>query len=181
MKKMFALIAACSLLAGSAWADGHGHDGGGSNFGAAVVYGLDLEGPGIQVSYYKGGAEDMIGFIEGFAKGGAKIGADFTYYLPDEPPATSITAFTVNVNLLSSIKEKEAEDLDIYAITGLNLTRTSVEVELFGIKADADSNDFNLNIGAGAAKPMGFGDLFGEAKYVVGGASQLVVGVGVRF
>ena len=179
MKKLFALIAASSLLAGSAWADGHEHDGGGSNFGAAVVYGLDLEGPGIQLSYYKSGAEDMIGFIEGFAKGGAKIGADFTYYLPDEPPATSITAFTVNVNLLSSIKEPE--DLDIYAITGLNLTRTSVEVELFGIKGDADSNDFNLNIGAGAAKPMGFGDLFGEAKYVVGGASQLVVGVGVRF
>ena len=178
MKKLFALIASCSLLAGGAWADDHGA---GSNFGAAVVYGLDLEGPGIQLSYYKGGAEDMVGFIDGLAKGGAKIGADFTYFLPDEPPATSITAFTVNVNLLSSIKEKAEEDLDIYAITGLNLTRTSVEVELFGIKADADSNDFNVNLGAGASKPMGFGDLFGEAKYVVGGASQLVVGVGVRF
>jgi hypothetical protein len=181
MKKLFAIIASCALLSGGAWADG-------MNFGVAGVYGLDLEGPGIQLSYYQDG------FYNPITQSAAKLGGDFTYFLPDEPPGASITAFTVNVNLLTSFynpesgdtdvydKETESElGMDIYAITGLNLTRTSVEVKAFGFKASADSNDFNINIGAGLTMPMGFGDLFGEAKYVLGGASQLVVGVGVRF
>lgn len=165
MKKVLSAILCSALVAAAAGADDHAN----IKAGVGVVYGQDIEAIGIQVNAYKAHAEEMLGFLNSFSQS-AMIGADFTYYLADDP----VDFFTVNVNLLPMFKESDG--LGLYGIGGLNWARTSVEI--FGVSASDSS--IGLNLGGGAVKPMSFGDVFAEAKVVLGDAGQVVVGVGLR-
>lgn len=75
------------------------------------------------------------------------------------------------------------DDGDFYAIGGINITHIGVDVDFgpFG-SFGASSTEFGLNLGAGYERR--FSDSlcgFGELKYIVSSANQLVISAGVLF
>jgi opacity protein-like surface antigen len=77
---------------------------------------------------------------------------------------------------------QDDEDLALYGLGGLNLTRVSVdfpENQFFGGGSVSDS-EIGLNVGAGLEYGVGFGNLYAEAKYVISSADHLAITGGVR-
>ena len=168
MKKAIALITLAIFVTTATAEEGDS----GYHVGGGLTYGTDTD-LGIQANVYKKGAEDLLSFIGNFAER-AEIGGDLTIFFPSSGLGADISFITVNVNVLPFFQPQG--DIALYGIGGLNLARTSVEV----LGRSASDTDIGINIGGGGAKPMDFGTLYGEAKLVLGGASQLVLGVGVR-
>ncbi len=70
-----------------------------------------------------------------------------------------------------------------YALAGLNIGFFKFETDfggdLFGTGSVTDT-EIGLNAGAGAQFDVGFGYAYGEAKLVLGGFDQFVIGGGIR-
>jgi len=139
-----------------------------AQLGLAAAYGADTE-LGAQLSYYR---PINVGNVDGVRAGG-----DLTVYLPTDAGGGVIdltyTYFEINVN--GQYAFSESDKMRLYALTGANYAYLAVSGDTgFGA---AGGGDAGLNLGAGAD----FGMFFGEAKFTLGGFSQLGLLVGLRF
>ena len=129
--------------------------------GGGLGFGFDVENLALQ-------ARGVYGINEQF-----RGEADFSYYL-EGTDGLSYWEFNLNGNYMII----NSGGFNIYALAGLNFFHFSTET-IIGNVSDTDTG---LNIGGGAE--MGLTDnvnLFGEAKFVLGGADQLFVAVGALF
>jgi outer membrane immunogenic protein len=138
--------------------------------GAGLAYGTEIENLGLQL-----GATYLIN--ENF-----RAAADIIYYFPKESVGGTITwnwfEFNANVHYIFF----EDDSMNAYAIGGLNYTSWKRERELSPTeKLVTSDNEVGLNLGIGAMIDIGFANLYGEAKYVLGNADQLGIAIGLRF
>lgn len=170
------LFAALLLIGGSSYASAQ------TTLGGGLVYtDLDPLGLGFQVNAYFGVPT---------AAPGLRLGGDFTYYLPGsrrqsflgEMIESDLNVFELNGNAQYAYIEQE--DLLVYGIGGLNLSRASTTISITGLGSDSDTETkIGLNVGGGAEVGVGFGAFYGEAKYVIAsdGWGRIVLGAGLRF
>lgn len=162
------VVLSTSLMAPAAFAQ----------LGVAGVFGSDTN-LGVQVSYYRplevADIEDL------------QVGGDFSLYLPETRTFSSsyeltYTYFEFNANAQYTLKSEE--NRRFYGLGGLNYSYVSVSASdedgTFGT-AYVSGGDAGLNVGGGAELTNSMGRLFGEAKFTLGGFSQLGILVGMRF
>jgi outer membrane immunogenic protein len=138
--------------------------------GAGLAYGTEIENIGIQL-----GGTYLIN--ENF-----RAAADIIYYFPKEEEGgyvkTKWFEFNANVHYIFF----NDDSMNAYAIGGLNYTSLTVEIDIPGFgSASGSDGEVGLNLGVGAMIDIGFSNLYGEAKYVLGNADQLSIAVGLRF
>ena len=111
-------------------------------------------------------------------------------FLPDKESAggfeASLSWWTINLDghyLFSNTEQSK-----LYGLAGLNIANIGFETEIPSFfpgggtqKIDGSDTEIGLNIGGGAEIPFGNLMGFGEAKYVVSDADQLVIVIGVLF
>ena len=133
-------------------------------FGGGVAYGFDIEEIAIS-------ANALVGLNEKLA-----IQPSFNYYFVGE----GVTFWELNGDLHYSLTGSET--LDLYALGGISIVRTAIEAVIFGVPFSVSDTVIGLNLGVGANFGSG-GNItpFGELKYTVGDASQLVLSAGIRF
>lgn len=137
--------------------------------GLGLFYGGDIEAIGIQAN----------GVYVLDEERGINLAGDLTLYFPDEVPGVDVSLFTINAN--GHYVFTTTETLMAYAIGGINIAIVEVGVNFGAFGTTSASNtEIGLNAGAGVEYDIGFGYLFGEAKLVLGGFSQLVAGGGLR-
>ena len=69
-----------------------------------------------------------------------------------------------------------------YALAGLNVATATVEGEFLGVPFDESTTEIGINIGVGYLYDSGGAITpFGDAKYVLGDADQLVIRAGAKF
>jgi opacity protein-like surface antigen len=149
--------------------------------GGVVWTDLDPLGLGFQVNGYMG-VPDLFP--------GLRLGGDITYYLPESERVTvpGLGSFESELSLLALNANAQLhlltqDQLSVYALGGLNFSRASVSVSVPGFGSESDSETkLGLNLGGGAEFLVGFGALYGEAKYVVAGDdwARVVLGLGIR-
>jgi hypothetical protein len=138
--------------------------------GGGLVFGSDIESLGIQAN----------GNYVINEENGIRLAGDITFYFPDDAPGVDLSLFTINGN--GHYIFTTTESLLAYALAGLNLAIVSVETDINvpGFDASFTDTEIGLNLGAGVEYEVNFGYLYGEAKIVVGGFDQLVLGGGIR-
>jgi len=146
---------------------------GGIHVGAGLMFGTEVEQPGLRIDGTYQINEDI------------RVTADLGLYLPDKQTfnffgsSTTITSnfleFNVNGNYFY-YKDTE-KGLMAYALAGLNIARVSVD----GGGNNASDSEVGINIGTGGEYALDFAKLFAEIKYDIGGFEQLNIGVGLRF
>ncbi|MEM8485915.1 MAG: hypothetical protein AAF564_10225 [Bacteroidota bacterium] len=141
--------------------------------GGGLVFGTDIEAIGIQAN----------GVYPLDEERGINLAGDLTLFFPDDAPGVDVSLFTINAN--GHYIFSTTETLMAYALAGLNIGFFKFEAdfggtgELFGASSVTDT-EIGLNAGAGVQFDVGFGYAYGEAKLVLGGFDQLVIGGGVR-
>jgi opacity protein-like surface antigen len=173
MKKV--VFAAVLLACSSSFASAQ------TSFGAGVVYtDLDPLGLGFQVNAYVA-APTLAPRL--------RIGGDFTYYLPEKESESfmgeqfeaELSMFEINGNVLYDLVAQQA--MSVYGLAGLNVSRASASFSITGLGSESESETkIGLNVGGGAQFNVGFGAIYGEAKYVVASDDwgRVVFGAGVR-
>lgn len=141
--------------------------------GPALLYGTNINEPGIQVNgYYK------IPNIDNLWAGG-----DLSFYFPHKyKPFWKESIWELNANaryIFYSLK-----GLSAYGFSGLDFT--TYKFKPFTGYALTNENTYSsshigLNLGVGGAKAMKFGQIFAEVKYVVTSFDHLSVGAGAAF
>lgn len=163
MKRLFLVLAVPLTLAAvpqSAEAEGF-------SLGIGGVYGEEIEEFGVQVNGYVG---------EAFGHEWLRLGGDFTFY--DTPSGVDFWELNGNGHFLFS----DTVDARAYAIGGINYSRMRVTFSGPGFgRTRASDSEIGLNLGLGGELKLGFGDVYGEVKYVISDFDQLSVGAGVRF
>jgi opacity protein-like surface antigen len=169
------LLAAVLFVCGSASASAQ------TTFGGGLVFtDLDPLGLGFQVNAYVGVPAVLPGL---------RIGGDFTYFLPEKESVNfggelfeaELNLWEVNGNVQYDFLRQE--QLSVYGLGGVNISRVSGDFVLGDIASGSESDTkVGLNLGAGLQIPVGFGAIYGEAKYVVADddMSRFVFGAGVR-
>ncbi len=147
-----------------------------AQLGVALTYGTDTE-IGAQVSYYR--ALEISDDLEGLRAGG-----DLTLYLPqdfgNEFAGIDATVTYLEVNANGQYAFEETEERRLYALGGLNYAYVTFSGD--DLRGVASSNgDVGLNLGGGGELLVGFGRAFAEAKFTLGGFSQLGLLLGLRF
>ena len=142
--------------------------------GVGLMFGTEIEQPGLRVDgVYQ--INDEIRAV-----------ADFGFYLQDETEfgqgnTTTVTWWELNLNGNYMLTSNEETGFQAYGLAGLNYLNVNVETDSQFGNVSASDSEVGLNVGAGLEYAIGFGDLFAEAKYVLGSADQLNIGGGVRF
>ena len=157
MKKLFTVVAVALLFltSSSIYAQG-------IKIGGGLSYGSEIGSIGIR-------ADGVYTINSDFS-----AAATITYYLEKD----YLTWFVVDANAhYNYIKES---DMTVYALAGLNMTFWSLSFgdESFGgFGFDASGTDTGINIGTGARKKLSDKiELYGEAKYVLGGGNFFSLG-----
>lgn len=141
-----------------------------TRIGGGLVYGTEIENPGIN-------AHGEIFLNEQWA-----IAPGIVYFFPKKiVEDLDFKWFEINANAHYYF---EADGVEPYALGGLNIAMVSVDFPNFftGEVESETSTEVGLNIGGGVNFNTG-GNLkpFGELRYVIGDADQLVIGAGIRF
>lgn len=111
-----------------------------------------------------------------------RVAADIIYYLPGDQGQGIVDVNWFEFNANGHYLFQDDEDLALYGLGGLNVTRVSIdfpENNFFGGGSVSDS-EVGLNVGAGLEYGVGFGNLYAEAKYVLSSADHLAITGGVR-
>ncbi|MDR9418458.1 outer membrane protein [Gracilimonas sp.] len=149
--------------------------------GVGLMYGTEIEQPGIRVDGVYQINEEI------------RAVADFGFYLPDETESsgggvtstTTSTYWELNLNGNYIFSSDTESGMTAYALAGLNYLNFNVDSEASGGgftgSTSFSDSEVGLNVGAGIEYALDFGDLFGEAKYVIGDFDQLNIGAGLRF
>lgn len=138
--------------------------------GGGLAFGTEVEELGIQ-------AGGVYTINEEF-----RAAADFIYYLTgdDNDFGGDFTWWEFNAN--GHYLFVTEEDMIVYALGGLNFASFSYDFNFEGFGGGSVSEtEIGLNIGAGLEYGLGFADLYGELKYALSSADQLVLSAGLRF
>jgi len=102
--------------------------------------------------------------------------ADVIFFFPE-----NIDWFEFNAN--GHYKFLAEEGMSVYGLAGLNYVSISVDIPSFnGSGGGSVSNsEIGLNLGGGAEFDVDFANIYGELKYVLSNADQLVLSAGLRF
>jgi len=101
-------------------------------------------------------------------------GVDYTYYFIGE---RDLNANEFNINAHYFFRNRD--NVIVYALGGLNISRVVGEEERWG--PNVDSRNFGLNAGVGLEIEVGDIALFGEPKFTLGGWNQFLLTAGVRY
>ena len=126
--------------------------------GGALVFGTEIERPGLRGDGYV--TLDKV--LEGF-----RVGGDLTFFFP----RSGITLFTLNGNALYSFFRREP--WSVHALAGINIAHARGN--------GASATEFGLNLGVGGEYDLGFADVYADAKYIISDFDQLVLGAGLRW
>lgn len=133
--------------------------------GGGLAYGTEVESLGIQLGGNYRIDEQFRGAV------------DLIYYFPNEDDfGGDFTWFEINANGHYIFTEEDA--LLAYGLAGLNFASFSYDLGQFGKVSDTE---VGLNIGAGIEYNLDFAFLYGELKYALSSADQLVLSAGLRF
>jgi len=138
--------------------------------GGGLAFGTEVEELGIQAGGVYTINEDF------------RAGADFIYYLTgdDSDFGANFTWWEFNAN--GHYLFLSEEDMIVYALGGLNFASFSYDFNFEGFGGGSVSEtEIGLNVGAGIEYGLGFADLYGELKYALSSADQLVLSAGLRF
>lgn len=163
MKKLLtatALVFSLMVLTSASGFAQHGT----TKLGLGVVYGSEVESPGIQ-------ANATFRISPRIA-----IAPDFSFYFADDEedsPAYIENFWAANLN--GHLMFATDPDYHIYGIGGLNVTTLEYS------STDESESELGLNLGLGGELHLSGFSLFSEVKYVVSDFDQVVLGAGVRF
>lgn len=129
------------------------------SLGVGLAYGSDVKELGIEGR----------GYYDFASNKNLRLEANFTYFLVKSP----LTFFTLDANLDYTFAPFQGGFA--YALGGLDLAHTAIS------GFSGSSTELGLNLGVGVEGKVSFGGIFGEAKYVIGNASELVLTGGLRF
>jgi opacity protein-like surface antigen len=138
--------------------------------GPSLVYGTEIEQPGIAVDGYYTINEQF------------RAGLGLTYFFPNDFAGGEVKWFGIDIN--GNYIFYNEDQLMAYGLAGINIISASVDfdgaVEGSGTNTNSETG---LNLGAGVEYALDFGNLFGELKFggIGGDANQIVIGAGVRF
>ncbi|MCS6966836.1 MAG: hypothetical protein NZ473_08795 [Candidatus Kapabacteria bacterium] len=130
------------------------------HLGAGLCYGSDIEKPGIDLRGYYGISPIL------------RLTPNFHYFFTE----SGTTFWTLDFNAHYVFYEHRRQQR-AYGVFGLQYAHSSVDL---GFMTTSDS-EIGLNVGIGGETRVDFGAIFGEIKFVLGGADQLVLGAGLRF
>lgn len=138
--------------------------------GPALIYGTNINEPGLQVSGYL-----PIPQVENLW-----VGGDLSFYFAHSYYYSKESFWEINANAHYMLYDKQG--LSAYGIGGLGITAYHWKPRHGFTGATYSTSRLGLNIGVGGAKSMNFGSIFAEAKYVVtSDLDHLMIGAGVRF
>lgn len=140
--------------------------------GGGLVFGTLFDAIGIQASgiYPLAVNEDV----------DIDIAGDLTLFLPGDEFGIDVSLFEINGN--GHYVFTTTETMAAYALAGLNIAIVKVAIGFDGFgSASASNTEVGLNAGAGAQFDVGFANAYAEAKVVLGGSDQFVIGGGLRF
>lgn len=136
------------------------------SFNSNILYGLDVEKPGIQL----GLTYDVTKQIRG--------GLDFTKWYIDSPETTEFTHYEYNFNGHYIFKQEEKYGL--YGIGTLGLHVASYDCGSFYRCATDGYSKLAVGIGAGAEYGVGPFKIYFKPRYFLRGFEQLNLGLGLR-
>lgn len=139
------------------------------DLGIGLAYGTEIESLGITADAYYILNQNM------------RVGGGLTYFFPEETPSANINWFAIDLN--GQYLFYAEENMNVYALAGLNIIIQSINFEDFVGQDDLSETYVGLNLGAGIEYGLNFADLFGELKLagLGGDADQLVLSAGLRF
>lgn len=137
--------------------------------GVGLMYGSEIERLGVR-------ADGVYQINEEF-----RAVVDLGLFFPEEFGNTTFTWWELNANANYVFHADEEQGLTAYALGGLNYTTLKYKFDDGTNTSSSSNSEVGLNLGAGLEYGMGFGDLFGELKFVIGDADQLNIGAGLRF
>ncbi len=138
--------------------------------GPALIYGTNINEPGIQIS----------GYLPIPQVNKLWVGGDLSFYFAHTYHYAKESFWEINANAHYMLYDKEG--LSAYGIGGLGITAYHWKPRNGYTAATYSTSRLGLNLGVGGAKSMGFGSIFAEVKYVVtSDLDHLTIGAGVRF
>lgn len=146
--------------------------------GPALLYGTNINEPGLQVS----------GYIPIPQVKKLSVGGDLSFYFPHSYNSMVLaynysykeTFWEINANAHYLFYDEKG--LSAYGIGGLGVTTYHVKVTYTGYSGSSSTSKLGLNLGVGGTKSMSFGKIFAEVKYVVtSDLGHFTIGAGVRF
>ncbi len=137
--------------------------------GPALIYGTNIDEPGIQVSAYV-----PIPQVEHLS-----VGGDLSFYFAHDYTYFKESFWEINANAHYSFYDENG--LDAYGIGGLDVTSYHLKAKSNFAGNSYSNSKLGLNLGVGGSKDMNFGALFAELKYVFSNYDHLTIGAGVRF
>ncbi len=140
------------------------------NGGVGLLYGTQIDQPGIQVNgYYALPAVDKL-----------SVGGDLSFYFPHKTGVVKNSMWELNINGHYSFYNQSKAD--VYGLAGLNITgwKSKYNGNQYYNGGSVSGSKGGLNIGGGAQAGVGFGKIFGEVKYVISDYDHVVFTAGVR-
>lgn len=126
--------------------------------GGGLAYGSEVEAIGIQV----GGVYNITEEVSG--------AADLIIFFPD-----NYDWWTLNIN--GHYEFHDENNMRVYGLAGLNYATW----EFDSGQGSFSNSELGLNLGGGAEMGLDFANIYGELKYILGDADQLVISAGLRF
>ncbi len=133
--------------------------GAGLSYGTSVGH-LGNSEIGVTLQLYYGIIEEV------------RAGVEYTYYFIGE---NKLGASEFNLNGHYFIRNRD--NLIIYGLGGLNLSRINADSDVWG---NISSSDIGLNAGIGLEYDFGNFSLFAEPKFTLGGWNQFMTTVGAK-
>jgi opacity protein-like surface antigen len=141
--------------------------------GGGLAFGTEIEKLGLQIT----------GNLPVAQEGKIRAAPDLIFYLKDDFGTGDLRWWEVNLN--GNYLFMEGEEYNVYALAGINIANVNFDFDVNipgvpGVGFDQSSTELGLNIGGGIEYGVPFGNLYGEAKYILSDFDQLVISAGVR-
>jgi len=143
---------------------------GDSEIGFGLAYGFDI------------GADGEMGMnfnIYHSLTDGIQIGADFIYYLLNDPQFQDPRFMELNGNVKYHLVNQEV--LRMYVLGGLHYASYRYNRPVTGVDSEESKNEFGLNTGGGVEFDLEGIILFAEPRLTLGGFDQYSITIGGRF
>ena len=138
--------------------------------GGGLVYGTGIENLGIQGRFDYAITDQIL------------LAPDLIFFFPKSEGSVDFKWFDINLNG-NYIFDIGNPDVIPYALAGINIAILSVDIDDFGFGdfGSADGTEIGLNLGGGCDFVVGTVIVYGELRYAISSADQLVIGGGVKF
>ena len=171
MKKNYLFIALITIGLAFGLSDGlyAQAEKGAMRAGGGLVYGTEIENLGIQGRFDYAITDQIL------------LAPDLIYFFPKSEGSVDFKWFDINLNG-NYLFDIGNPDVVPYALAGINIAILSVDLDDFGFgDFGADGTEIGLNLGGGCDFVVGSVIVYGELRYAISSADQLVIGGGVKF